>query len=45
MADLRAHYDGKAVVLAPMEDVTDAVFRTLSRELGARLCFTEFVNV
>ena len=45
MADLRTHYDGKAVVLAPMEDVTDAVFRQISRGLGARLCFTEFVNV
>ncbi len=45
MADLRRFYDGKAVVLAPMEDVTDAVFRELCRELGAHLCFTEFVNV
>ncbi|MBI4701832.1 MAG: tRNA dihydrouridine synthase DusB [Deltaproteobacteria bacterium] len=33
------------VVLAPMEDVTDAVFRALCRRLGADLCFTEFVNV
>lgn len=43
--DLRRFYDGKAVVLAPMEDVTDAVFRRLSRDVGADLCFTEFVNV
>lgn len=45
MLDVRKFYDGKAVVLAPMEDVTDAVFRELCRSLGADLCFTEFVNV
>jgi nifR3 family TIM-barrel protein len=28
-----------------MEDVSDAVFRRLCRELGAELCVTEFVNV
>jgi nifR3 family TIM-barrel protein len=28
-----------------MEDVTDSVFRKLCRGVGARLCFTEFVNV
>ena len=28
-----------------MEDVTDAVFRRLSRGVGAKLCYTEFVNV
>lgn len=33
------------VVLAPMEEVTDALFRRLCRELGAELCVTEFVNV
>src|SRR5512143_460967 len=36
-------------ILAPMEDVSDAVFRALCRELGAglsrMLCVTEFVNV
>lgn len=32
-------------ILAPMEDVSDAVFRALCRELGAGLCVTEFVNV
>ena len=31
------------VVLAPMEDVTDAAFRRICRELGAELCVTEFV--
>jgi tRNA-dihydrouridine synthase B len=35
----------KPVILAPMEDVTDAVFRALCRDLGAELCVTEFVNV
>src|SRR5437867_3173929 len=34
----------RAVVLAPMEDVSDAVFRRLCREHGAALCVTEFVN-
>jgi len=28
-----------------MEDVTDAVFRTLCRSVGAEVCLTEFVNV
>ena len=27
-----------------MEDVSDAVFRKLCRQLGADLCVTEFVN-
>jgi nifR3 family TIM-barrel protein len=34
----------RPVILAPMEDVTDAVFRRLCRELGAEICVTEFVN-
>lgn len=34
-----------AVVLAPMEDVSDAVFREICRARGADLCVTEFVNV
>jgi tRNA-dihydrouridine synthase B len=34
----------RPVILAPMEDVTDAVFRKLCRELGAEICVTEFVN-
>ena len=33
------------VLLAPMEDVSDAVFRRLCRDRGADLCVTEFVNV
>lgn len=34
----------KAVLLAPMEDVTDASFRLICRELGADVVYTEFVN-
>jgi len=33
-----------AILLAPMEDVTDASFRLVCRELGADLVYTEFVN-
>jgi tRNA-dihydrouridine synthase B len=32
------------VVLAPMEDVTDATYRRLCRALGAVVCVTEFVR-
>ncbi len=42
---VRALYSQKPVVLAPMEDVTDAVFRRLSRKHGATIALTEFVNV
>ena len=34
----------KAVLLAPMEDVTDISFRLICRELGADIVYTEFVN-
>ncbi len=34
----------KAILLAPMEDVTDASFRLICRELGADVVYTEFVN-
>lgn len=42
---LRALYMARPVILAPMEDVTDLVFRRLCRGVGADLCVTEFVNV
>ncbi len=34
----------KAVILAPMEDVTDIPFRLICKGLGADLMYTEFVN-
>jgi tRNA-dihydrouridine synthase B len=34
----------KALLLAPMEDVTDIGFRKLCKELGADVVYTEFVN-
>ena len=34
---------GKSVLLAPMEDVTDASFRVLCREQGADMVYTEFI--
>lgn len=40
----RALFENNPVILAPMEDVSDAVFRRLCRGLGADLCVTEFVN-
>lgn len=43
--DLDAALRARPVILAPMEDVSDAVFRRLCRERGADLCVTEFVNV
>lgn len=37
-------FTGRPVILAPMEDVSDVVFRRLCRKYGANLCVTEFVN-
>lgn len=33
-----------AIILAPMEDVTDISFRLICKRLGAELMFTEFIN-
>ena len=44
-SELHACLAARQVILAPMEDVSDAVFRSLCRKLGADLCVTEFVNV
>lgn len=38
-------FENRPAILAPMEDVSDAVFRKLCREFGTDLCVTEFVNV
>ncbi len=43
--DFDALFANKPIILAPMEDVTDEVYRGLCRTLGADLCVTEFVNV
>jgi tRNA-dihydrouridine synthase B len=37
-------FSSRPVLLAPMEDVSDAVFRRLCRARGAELCITEFVR-
>ncbi len=42
--DFDAVFAAQPVLLAPMEDVTDAVFRRLCRARGADLCVTEFVR-
>ncbi|MDQ7815942.1 MAG: tRNA dihydrouridine synthase DusB [Melioribacteraceae bacterium] len=34
----------KALLLAPMEDVTDIAFRRICKEFGADIVYTEFVN-
>ena len=34
----------RPVLLAPMEDVTDASFRILCRESGAAMVYTEFIS-
>jgi tRNA-dihydrouridine synthase B len=34
----------KAILLAPMEDVTDISFRLICKKFGADIMFTEFVN-
>lgn len=43
--DFDAYFASRPAIVAPMEDVSDAVFRKLCRDRGADLCVTEFVNV
>jgi len=43
--DFARLFASRPAILAPMEDVSDAIFRRLCRGLGAELCVTEFVNV
>ncbi len=43
--ELRALFAQKPAILAPLEDVSDDVFRRLCRKYGATICVTEFVNV
>ncbi len=43
--DFASLLSNRPVILAPMEDVTDAIYRALCRSVGASLCVTEFVNV
>jgi tRNA-dihydrouridine synthase B len=42
---LRRLLAAKPVLLAPLEDVSDAIFRRLCRKYGATIALTEFVNV
>ena len=41
---LAALMTGRSLILAPMEDVSDAAFRRICRDRGAELCVTEFVR-
>jgi nifR3 family TIM-barrel protein len=38
-------FGARPAILAPLEDVSDVVFRRLCRKHGAEICLTEFVNV
>ena len=42
--DFDTLFASRPVILAPMEDVSDAAFRAVCRARGADLCVTEFVN-
>jgi nifR3 family TIM-barrel protein len=42
---LQSLYAQKPAILAPMEDVTDVVFRRICRARGSTIAMTEFVNV
>jgi len=43
--ELAGFMKGRPIMLAPMEDVSDVIFRRIARRFGADVCFTEFVNV
>ncbi len=43
--ELAQVFAARPAILAPMDGVSDAVFRRLCRTVGADLCVTEFVNV
>jgi tRNA-dihydrouridine synthase B len=43
--DFDAVFASRPVMLAPLEDVSDEVFRRICRSRGAEVCLTEFVNV
>ncbi len=43
--DFDTYFASRPAIVAPMEDVSDAIFRALCRARGADLCVTEFVNV
>jgi nifR3 family TIM-barrel protein len=42
--DFDRAFASRPIVLAPMEDVSDAAFRRICRARGAQLCVTEFVH-
>ncbi len=44
MIDLKTFRFHKALLLAPMEDVTDISYRLICKEMGAEMVYTEFVN-
>ena len=43
--DFDAYFASRPAIVAPMEDVTNRLFRRIVRARGADLCVTEFVNV
>jgi len=42
--EIAGHSYEPAICLAPMEDVTDAAFRRLCKELGADILYSEFIS-
>lgn len=44
MVPMRTFFESHRLLLAPMAGVTDDAFRTLCREQGADLTFTEMVS-